>query len=323
MVFQDYIKTLNIVTVPVLIRANSDISISASHELCVERVERVASENPDLNVWLELTDLRVGNRYTIFSKSMMAKYEINDQVNLDLDMVGIRQAISQSHPDAIRALIDESLASIDESSKAFSAEDVASILKSDDDFIESVVPGIPSQNSVFFTRSQDQKIDLMRLSSDYYYPVVIENGFSNRINRFEISRGHDEYSDGFGLQSTFFQFDFIGFSVSRDTVCLVIKKNHQSYASALALAGVVDCKPVVFLRGGLAYRFSSNSGSGFSVIESHRDYVDEAGESYFIQPLLADFVASHPNFLGVDNVIISSKEHTFDCRNIGSSSGFQ
>jgi len=77
------------------------------------------------------------------------------------------------------------------------------------------------------------------------------------------------------------------------------------------------------LRGGLAYRFSSNSGSGFSVIESHRDYVDEAGESYFIQPLLADFVASHPNFLGVDNVIISSKEHTFDCRNIGSSSGFQ
>lgn len=157
-------------------------------------------------------------------------------------------------------------------------------------------------------------IDLQSLSKAFYFPVLIENVLVNKINKFEISRGHDEFCDHFGFQGTFFEFDFVGFK--KGISSFVIHKNYQSYASALGLAGVVGCKPVVFLRGGLAYRFSSNSGSDFSVIESRYDYVDEVGESYFIQPLSADFVATHPDFLGVDNVIISSVSSSFNALNL-------
>jgi len=139
--FQDYIKTLNIITIPVLIRANSEISIPAAHAICVERVDRVAAENSSLNVWLELTDLRDGNRYTIFSKSMMAKYAITNQINMSLDMVAIRQAIAQSHPDAINKLIYEALANFKcDAHQVPTAQEVANTLKNDQTFVQQLRP---------------------------------------------------------------------------------------------------------------------------------------------------------------------------------------
>ncbi len=133
MEFQDYIKTLNIVSIPVLIRANSDITIEQAFDVCVERVERVSAQYPKTNVWLSLTDLRDNNKYTVFSAAMMRKYGINDQVNLDLDMVAVKTAIDQSRPDSIRAIVRDELAglSLDQSV-------VLHELKQDPQFLKSV-----------------------------------------------------------------------------------------------------------------------------------------------------------------------------------------
>lgn len=145
--FLNYIRTLNIITIPVLIRANSAIAVADAQRICVERVERVARENPALNVWLELIDLRDGNRYTIFSSAMMAKYAIANQINLALDMVAIRQAIAASDPSAIRQLIADEIARLP-TATSVQPSDVADALKADQGFLDSIRPSAVARTAM-------------------------------------------------------------------------------------------------------------------------------------------------------------------------------
>ena len=150
--FQKYIETLNVIILPVLIRQNSDITMEAAHDKCVESVDRVADENQDHHVYLKLTDLRDGNEYAIFSSRMMDAYDIDDQVNLCLDMVSIDRAIQQSSPDSIRKIVSQMLQSV----AAPTAEDVAEELKANPDFMDSL------NSSIGVFRSQHIRLKVVR-----------------------------------------------------------------------------------------------------------------------------------------------------------------
>ena len=93
MEFDDFIKAKGLLDLNIIIRNNSDIKIADALDTVRERVDRVGRENPSVDVKAELSDMRDGNKYEIYSETMMSKYDITDWYNLSLDNVSIQKVL--------------------------------------------------------------------------------------------------------------------------------------------------------------------------------------------------------------------------------------
>lgn len=141
--FETYLKTINVVDVAVEINPASTGSVDKAIDICQGYANRLADVYPTLNVRMTLTDLRNGNQYRVYSHDMADRYDMESTAQLVLDMEAIGQAIAQSQPDAIAAIVRAELAKLVEVSP--DAQAVADRLKMDAEFVASLRPSVMQQ----------------------------------------------------------------------------------------------------------------------------------------------------------------------------------
>ncbi len=105
--FNEYLKTIGLINLQIIIRENSDITIEKVKEIVTKRVNRIANENSDIDVRADIKDLRDGNIYTCFSKNMMQKYNIKKQFVTALDLKEIKELLEDKKKIEIKKIFEK------------------------------------------------------------------------------------------------------------------------------------------------------------------------------------------------------------------------
>jgi hypothetical protein len=97
MTFNDYIKYTGIIILYVDYTASSTKTLNEVKDIVIDRVNRVA-EASNIDVKCYLTDHHNGNKYVVYSQSMLDKYEVlTEQFVLDLDMEAINNMLNEAY----------------------------------------------------------------------------------------------------------------------------------------------------------------------------------------------------------------------------------
>jgi len=98
MTFDDYIGYLGIITLNIQYTATSTRTLDEVKKIVINRVNKISSDNNNIDVICYLTDQHNGNKYIAYSQSMLDKYEVlKTNWVLDLDMESINKLLNNKN----------------------------------------------------------------------------------------------------------------------------------------------------------------------------------------------------------------------------------
>ena len=98
MTFDDYIGYLGIITLNIQYTATSTRTLDEVKKIVINRVNKISSDNNNIDTICYLTDQHNGNKYIAYSQSMLDKYEVlKTNWVLDLDMESINKLLNNKN----------------------------------------------------------------------------------------------------------------------------------------------------------------------------------------------------------------------------------